>query len=107
MKKLLFAGSALADIRNFPVEARREAGYQLSQGQLGFEPTDWKPIGSIGPGVREIRIHKQGGFRVIYITRFHEALYVLHAFQKKTRKISRKDTEMIKARLKMISEARS
>ena len=107
MKKLLFAGSALADIRNFPLEARREAGYQLSQVQLGFQPTDWKPLGSIGPGVREIRIHKQREFRVIYITRFHEAVYVLHAFQKKTRKISRKDTELIKARLKMISEVRS
>ena len=107
MKKLLFAGSALADLRNFPVEARREAGYQLSQVQLGFEPTDWKPLGSIGRGVREIRIHKQGGFRVIYITRFHEAVYVLHAFQKKTRKIPGKDTELIKTRLKMISEVRS
>ena len=107
MKKLLFAGSALADIRNFPLEARREAGYQLSQVQLGFELSDWKPLGGIGPGVREIRIHKRGEFRVIYITRFHEAVYVLHAFQKKTRKISGKDTALIKARLKMISEMRA
>ncbi len=107
MKKLLFTGSVLADIRNFPLEARREAGYQLSQVQLGFEPTDWKPLGSVGPSIREIRIHKQGEFRVIYITRFDEAVYVLHAFQKKTGKISRKDTELIKARLKMISEVRS
>ena len=104
MKLLKFAGSALADIRDFPLEARREAGYQLSQVQFGYEPSDWKPLSSISPGVCEIRIHKKGEFRVVYISRFDEALYVLHAFQKKTRKISKKDRELIKARLKMIPE---
>ncbi len=88
------------------MEARREAGYQLSQVQFGFEPSDWKPMSSISPGVREIRIHKKGEFRVIYISRFDEAIYVLQAFQEKTRKISKKDRELIKARLKMISEVR-
>lgn len=103
MKELKFAGSALADIRDFPLEARREAGYQLSQVQFGFEPSDWKPMSGISTGVREIRIHKKGEFRVVYITRFYEAIYVLHAFRKKTRKISKRDTELIKARLKLIS----
>ena len=106
MRLLKFAGSALADIRVFPLEARQEAGYQLSQVQFGHEPSDWKPMSSISPGVREIRIHKKGEFRVIYITKFNEAVYVLHAFQKKARKISKKDMELIKARLKMISEVR-
>ncbi len=63
-------------------------------------------MGSISPGVREIRIHKKGEFRVVYITKFHEAVYVLHAFQKKAKKISKKDMELIKARLKIISEVR-
>ena len=63
-------------------------------------------MSSISPGVREIRIHKKGEFRVIYISRFDEAIYVLHAFQKKAGKISKKDRELIKARLKMISEVR-
>lgn len=107
MKPLKFAGSALADLRDFPLEARRAAGYQLSQVQLGFEPSDWKPLSRISPGVHEIRIHKKGEFRVIYISRFHGVVYVLHAFQKKTRKISQKDIDLSKARLKIISEVKS
>ena len=66
MKKLLFAGSSLDDLREFPSGARREAGHQLMQVQNGGDPDDWKPLSSIGSGVREIRIHHEGAFRVIY-----------------------------------------
>ena len=66
MKPLKFTGSSLEDLREFPEKAKREAGYQLSQVQLGFEPSDWKPMSIIGSGVREIRIHHDGEFRVIY-----------------------------------------
>ena len=104
MKPLKFTGSSLDDLRNFPERAKREAGYQLSQIQLGFEPSDWKPMSSIGPGIREIRIHNDGEFRVIYITKLHETVYVLHAFQKKTQKTPRKDIELAKARLKLLQE---
>jgi phage-related protein len=104
MKLLKFAGSTLADIRDFPQEARQETGYQLSQVQLGFEPSDWKPMKSIDSGVREIRIHKNGEFRVIYITKVHGAVYVLHAFQKKNRKTLKKDIELAKTRLKFVLE---
>ena len=104
MKELKFAGSTLADIRAFPQEARKDAGYQLSQVQLGFEPSDWKPMTSIASGVREIRIHRNGEYRVIYITRLHDAVYVLHVFQKLTRKTLKKDIELAKARLKTILE---
>ena len=107
MKPLKFTGSSLDDLRNFPEKAKREAGYQLSQIQLGFEPSDWKPVSSIGPGVREIRIHNDGEFRVIYITKLHETVYVLHAFQKKTQKTPRKDIELASARLKLLQEMRS
>ena len=75
MKPLKFTGSSLADLRKFPENAKREAGYQLNQVQLGFEPSDWKPMNSIGSGVREIRIHNDGEFRVIYITKLHETVY--------------------------------
>ena len=102
MKELKFAGSTLADIRAFPHEARQEAGYQLSQVQLGKEPSDWKRMTSIASGVREIRIHRIGEFRVIYITMLHDAVYVLHAFQKKVRKTPKRDIHVAKARLKLI-----
>ena len=91
----------------FRREQKREAGYQLSQVQLGLEPSDWKPMSTIGPDVREIQIHDDGEFRVIYITKLHETVYVLHAFQKKTQKTPRKDIELAKARLKLLQEMRS
>lgn len=107
MEMLKFVGNSLNDIRDFPEDAKREAGYQLSQIQLGFEPSDWKPMTSVASGVREIRIHKGGEFRVIYVTKYHETVYVLHAFQKKTQKTSKKDIALAKTRLKLILEVTS
>jgi len=107
MKLLKFVGHSLSDIRKFPEAAKREAGYQLSQIQLGFEPSDWKPMSSIGSGVREIRIHKDAEFRVIYLTRLHETVYVLHAFQKKAQKTPKKDIDLIRTRVKHIQEVQS
>lgn len=92
MKMLRFRGSALADLRAFPIAARREAGYQLDKVQAGQTPTDWKPMATIGAGVHEIRIQDDtGAYRVIYIARLADAVYVLHCFQKKTQKTSKTD----------------
>ncbi|MGH8290969.1 MAG: type II toxin-antitoxin system RelE/ParE family toxin [Steroidobacteraceae bacterium] len=93
-KPIEFRGSALDDLRDFPQAARREAGFQLDRVQRGVEPEDWKPMGSIGAGVREIRIiDAAGAFRAIYIAKFAAAIYVLHCFQKKTRKTGKPDRE--------------
>jgi phage-related protein len=95
MKELKFRGSALSDLRAFPDLARREAGVQLDLVQRGQEPTDWKPMVSVGRGVQEIRIGDQAGaFRVIYVARFADAVYVLHCFQKKTEKTSKPDLDL-------------
>lgn len=94
-KPIEFRGTALDDLRAFPVSARREAGYQLDQLQQGGEPDDWKPMTTVGQGVREIRIRDQtGAFRVIYIAKFANTLYVLHCFQKKTQKTGRTDLDL-------------
>ena len=98
MRSLIFAGSSLDDLRNFPDEARRAAGFELRAIQNGLDPSDWKPMQTIGKGVREIRIHVLGEWRVIYVARFKEAVYVLHAFQKKSRKTSRQDIELARQR---------
>jgi phage-related protein len=91
-KPIEFRGGALSDLCRFPVPARREAGYQLYQVQEGLDPDDWKPMNTVGPGVREIRIReKDGAFRVIYVASFEDAVYVLHCFQKKTQKTGRDD----------------
>jgi phage-related protein len=94
-KPVEFRGSALHDLRAFPISARREAGYQLDQVQQGSEPDDWKPMNTVGQGVREIRIRDEAGaFRVIYIAKFADAVYVLHCFQKKTQRTSKADLDI-------------
>lgn len=94
-KLVEFRGSALDDLRAFPVLARREAGYQLDQVQQSGEPDDWKPMPTIGQGVREIRIRDAAGaFRVVYAAKFADAVYVLHCFQKKTQKTSKADLDL-------------
>jgi phage-related protein len=89
-KPIEFLGNALHDLRSFPLNARREAGHQLDQVQRGKEPDDWKPMSTVGAGVKEIRIKDaSGAFRVIYLAKFADAIYVLHCFQKKTSKTSK------------------
>jgi phage-related protein len=102
MKSLRFVGSSLDDLQNFTDEARRAAGFELRAVQNGLEPSDWKPIPVIGPGVNEIRIHVLGEWRVIYIAKLRDAVYVLHAFQKKTRKTSRNDIDLARHRFRQI-----
>jgi phage-related protein len=81
----------------------REAGHELYQVQKGRDPSDWKPISSIGAGVREIRIRDAiGAYRVIYIATLADAVHVLHAFEKKTQKTAQHDLELAAARLRQL-----
>lgn len=99
MKTIRFRGSALGDLRAFPETARREAGYQLDKVQNEQMPTDWKPMATVGKGVQEIRIRDESGaFRVIYVAKFSDAIYVLHCFQKKTQKTSKADIDLAATR---------
>ncbi|PID50152.1 MAG: hypothetical protein CR991_03085 [Proteobacteria bacterium] len=92
----------------FPDEARRTAGYQLMLVQFGGEPDNWKPMTTVGQGVREIRIKKSdGAFRVMYVAKFEEAVYVLHAFQKKTQKTEQSDIELAQERFKDVVRERA
>jgi phage-related protein len=102
MKPLNFIGSSLDDLRNFPEEARKAAGFELYSAQRGLEPSDWKPMPGIGCGVNEIRIHVLGEWRVIYIAKFEDAVHVLHSFQKKTRKTNQHDIEIARKRYKQV-----
>lgn len=105
MKNVKWCGSSLKDLKAFPEEARQEAGYQLSLVQEGQQPKDWKTMNTIGIGVQEIRISEaSGAFRVIYIAKFEDAVYVLHAFQKKTQRTAPQDIELARTRLKDLIE---
>ena len=103
VRQLQFRGSALIDLRSFPAEARRKAGFQLDQVQNGRDPDDWKPMTSVGSGVREIRIRDESGaFRVLYVTKLGDAIYVLHCFQKKTQKTSKSDLTLAAQRYRAL-----
>ncbi|WP_184298843.1 type II toxin-antitoxin system RelE/ParE family toxin [Roseateles oligotrophus] len=96
-----FRGSSLDDLRAFPLDARREAGYQLDLVQGGRDPDDWKPMNTVGSGVREIRVRDAAGaFRVIYVAKLADAVYVLHCFQKKTEKTSKPDLDLAARRFR-------
>lgn len=100
-KPIEFRGSSLDDLRAFPLDARREAGYQLDLVQGGRDPDDWKPMNTVGAGVREIRIRDAAGaFRVIYLAKLADAVYVLHCFQKKTEKTSKPDLDLATRRFR-------
>ena len=104
MKRLAFIGSSLADLADFPAEARRAAGFELWQVQRGLMPSDFKPMLSVGPGAYEIRIHALGEWRVIYVARFSTGIYVLHAFQKKTKRTRTEDVDLAHRRYREIKE---
>lgn len=99
MKAVVFLGDSLKCLRDFPEDARHDAGYQLDKVQRGEQPDDFKPMPSIGKGVEEIRVRDDSGaYRVIYSARMADAVYVLHAFQKKTQATSKQDIDTAKER---------
>ncbi|MHC8323211.1 type II toxin-antitoxin system RelE/ParE family toxin [Pseudomonas sp. GB2N2] len=102
-KDVVFTGSSLKDLRAFPLDARRAAGFQLDLLQQGEDPFDWRPMKTVGRGVNEIRVAEESGaFRVFYVVNRPEAIYVLHAFNKTTRKTETRDIELARARLQEI-----
>jgi len=106
MKPVVFLGDSVVQLRAFPDGPRRNAGFQLDRVQRGLDPDNWKPMQSIGPGVREIRVRDAAGaFRVIYIAAFAEAVYVLHAFQKKTPRMSARDVALAASRYRELKRS--
>jgi phage-related protein len=105
-KPIQWLGSSLDDLSNFPDSARRRAGFQLRAVQAGEDPSDFKPMSVVGAGVQEIRIRTEDAYRIFYIARFEEAVYVLHAFQKKTQKTSKLDIEIGQKRYQQMLQYR-
>ena len=99
MKPLHFVGSSREDLRDLPESARETAGHQLFKVQQGKEPDDWKPMSTVGAGVQEIRVWDESGtYRVLYVAKFEEAVYVLHVFEKRSQKTAKIDIQLSKSR---------
>lgn len=87
MKPLEFLGSSRDDLRAMSSSVRRDIGFELTRVQLGGEPRDFKSMPAVGAGAYEIRVRDaSGAYRAIYVAKFETAVYVLHAFQKKTQR---------------------
>ena len=106
MKQLLWIGSSYKTVCAWSKGVKQAAGYQLHLIQQGMDPDDWKPMQSVGAGVREVRIHVEGERRIVYVAKFDEGVYILHAFAKKTQKTPKKDIAMAKARFEEVMQAR-
>ena len=106
-KEIRWVGSAFDDLLAFPDDPRRSAGFQLGKVQVGLDPDDWKPFDDVGAGTKEIRIREASGiYRVMYVAKFEEAVYVLHCFQKKTQATSKQDKDIAEARYRAVVNAR-
>lgn len=103
MKKIVWTGSSKADLKSFPAAVMDDMGYQLFLVQCDIEPTDWKPMSTVGQGVKEIRVRDATGiFRTLFLATRPEAIYVLHCFQKKTQQTASRDIALARQRLKGI-----
>jgi phage-related protein len=106
-RQIRWLGSACDDLLEFPRDARKEAGFQLGKVQARLEPTDWKPFEDVGVGAKEIRIRDASGiYRVIYIAKFEEAIYVLHCFQTKTQVTGKRDKALAASRYRAVVNSR-
>jgi len=107
VKELRWIGSSFDDLMRFPRETRRRAGFELGKVQAGLEPEDWKPFNDVGSGTKEIRLRDASGiYRVMYVAKFEEAVYILHCFQKKTQTTSSHDRNVAEVRYRAVAGVR-
>ena len=104
---MIWLGNSRETITGFPDDVRKIAGFQLWRVQRGLEPNDWKPMSSVGPGVQEIRIRTGAEHRLLYVAKFAEAVYVLHAFEKKTRRAPKTDLDLARERVRALINQRA
>jgi phage-related protein len=107
-KPIAFMGSSRKDLIGFPEPVRQQVGYQLDRVQQGLTADNWKPLSVVGPGVQEIRVvSEEGIWRVVYVAKFAEAIYVLHCFQKKTQATSLQDIRLARQRYHALLQERN
>ena len=102
MKPVTWIGDSRQSVKEFTPIVRQRIGRQLARVQDGLEPDDWKPMPSIGIGVKEIRVRENRAYRLIYVAKFSEAIYVLHAFEKKAQKTPKPEIELARTRFRAL-----
>jgi len=100
---VVWEGDSREVLQAFPEEVRQNLGFQLWQLQQGERPGDYRPLPSIGTGVFELRDQdERAWYRVVYLSRINDVIYVLHCFEKKSREMTRKEFGKAKQRLKAV-----
>ena len=100
---IAWEGNSREVLQSFPEGVRQNLGFQLWQLQQGERPADYRPLPSIGPGVFELRDQdERAWYRVVYLSRIDDVIYVLHSFEKKSREMPRKEFETAKRRFKAV-----
>jgi len=103
MKSVIWMGRSKEDLKSLPVLIQQAAGFELHKVQIGLEPGDWKPMTTVGPGAREIRLKDaSGAYRVLYVASIGARVYVLHCFQKKSQKTGLQDLRLAQERYQQI-----
>ena len=105
-KPIVWVGSSIHDMRRCAPDVQDAAGVELRTLQHGIMPPDWKPMPTVGVGVGEIRIHTNTEHRIFFVAKFHEAIYILHIFEKRSRKTARRDLELGRARFRTVVSSR-
>ena len=106
IKPVVWLADSREQMSGFPADARTVAGFELWEVQQGNEPSDWKPMPSVGLGVKEIRVRVGGAYRILYVAKFAEAVYVLHVFRKKAQKTPKPDIELARTRFRELIQER-
>lgn len=106
IKPVIWLADSKEQLSGFPADARTVAGFELWEVQQGNEPSDWKPMPSVGLGVKEIRVQVGGAYRILYLAKFTEAVYVLHAFGKKSPKTPKPDIDLARTRFRALIQER-
>lgn len=102
---VVWLGNTLEVLKGFPAPVQGDLGYALYQVQLGQMPPDSKPMRTVGPGVYELRDQdERAWYRVFYLKKIANLVYVLHCFEKRTAQTEQKDIEVARERLKRIRE---
>jgi phage-related protein len=100
---VVWEGDSREVLQAFPEEVRQNLGFQLWQLQQGERPGDYRPLPSIGTGVFELRDQdERAWYRVVYLSRVNDVIYVLHCFEKKGREMPRREFEKARQRLKAV-----
>lgn len=108
MKSITWLGNTHETVKNYSSNVRQEIGYNLDKVQRGLEPIDWKQMTAIGHGVKEIRIHQNNEYRILYVAKFHETIYVLNCFVKKSEQTLKSDLDLAKKRyIDLVAKRRS